>query len=118
MCHILSQVIISAMLSIQAVPASKPLKTGNKFLSIFLSSRPRWLSRMRVQLEIMRLRARSLPGPAIFFRRDKSWNIFYGQSLSSAESRMAVVSFYFGERMCTSIGKPLRGIRLARKMCG
>ena len=34
-----------------------------------------------------------------YFLRDWSWNIFYGHSLPSADSRRAVVST--GERMCT-----------------
>ena len=32
-------------------------------------------------------------GPATFFRGDWSWNIFYGHSLPSADSRRADVSF-------------------------
>ena len=55
---------------------------------------PRWLSRMRVRLVIRSLRARSSPGRAIFFRGDLSWNVFYGHSLPSVDSRRAVVSFW------------------------
>ena len=36
---------------------------------------------------------RTPPGPATFFSGDWSWNIFYGHSLPSADSRRAVVSF-------------------------
>ena len=35
-----------------------------------------------------------LPRSATFFRGDWSWNIFYGHSLPSADSRRAVVSFW------------------------
>ena len=34
------------------------------------------------------------PRSATFFRGDWSWNIFYGYSLPSADSRRAVVSFW------------------------
>ena len=34
------------------------------------------------------------PRSATFFRGDWSWNIFYGHSLPSADSRRAVVSFW------------------------
>ena len=37
---------------------------------------------------------RSLSSPATFFRRDWSWNIFYGHSLPSAGSRRDVISFW------------------------
>ena len=33
-------------------------------------------------------------GPAIFFNEDWSWNIFYGQSLPTADSRKAAASFW------------------------
>ena len=33
-------------------------------------------------------------GSATFFRGDLSWNIFYGHSLPSADTRRAVVSFW------------------------
>ena len=33
-------------------------------------------------------------GSATFFHGDWSWNIFYGRSLPSADSRRAVVSFW------------------------
>ena len=36
----------------------------------------------------------TLAGSATFFRGDRSWNIFYGHSLSSADSRTEVVSFW------------------------
>ena len=43
-------------------------------------SRPRWHSRMRVRL--------------VIFRGDWSWNIFYGHSPASADSRRTVVNFW------------------------
>ena len=46
-----------------------------------------------VQLETRRSRAQPPPRSATFFREDWSWNIFYGHSLPSADSRRAVVSF-------------------------
>ena len=57
-------------------------------------SRPRLLSPMRVRLVIRKLRIRPLSGSATFFRGDWSWNIFYGHSLLSTDSRRAVVSFW------------------------
>ena len=56
--------------------------------------RPRWRSWMRVRLETGRSRVRPPPRSATFFRGDWSWNIFYGHSLPSADSRRAVVSFW------------------------
>ena len=47
-----------------------------------------------VRLEIRRSRVHTPPRSATFFRRDWSWNIFYGHSLPSADSRRAVVSFW------------------------
>ena len=39
--------------------------------------------------------AGSIPhGSATFFREEWSWNIFYGRSRPSADSRRAVVSFW------------------------
>ena len=46
-----------------------------------------------VRLETRRSRVQPLPWSAIFFRGDWSWNIFYGQSLPSADSRRAFVSY-------------------------
>ena len=75
------------------------------------SNTVRWLSRMRVRPEVRESRVWSLPGPATFFRGDWSWNIFYGHSLLSADSRRQLsVS---GKRICTSIG-----LSLSRKKCG
>ena len=59
-----------------------------------LLCRPRWLSWMRVHLETRRSRVQPPPKSATFFRGDWSWNIFYGHSLPSADSRRAVVSFW------------------------
>ena len=47
-----------------------------------------------VRLETRRLRVQPPPRSATFFRGDWSWNIFYGHSLPSANSRRAVVSFW------------------------
>ena len=47
-----------------------------------------------VRLETKRLRVQPPPRSATFFRGDWSWNIFYGHSLPSADSRRAVVSFW------------------------
>ena len=47
-----------------------------------------------VRLETRRLRVQPPPRSATFFRGDWSWNIFYGHSLPSADSRRAVVSFW------------------------
>ena len=41
-----------------------------------------------------RIWVQSPPRLVTFFRGDWSWNIFYGHSLSSADSRRAVVSFW------------------------
>ena len=71
-------------------------------LSIYLASRPRWLSRMCIQLEIRRSWVWSPPGLASFFCGDWSWNKFYCHSLSSPDSRRTVVSFW--QKNCTSTG--------------
>ena len=47
-----------------------------------------------VRLETRRLRVQPPLRLATFFRGDWSWNIFYGHSLPSADSRRAVVSFW------------------------
>ena len=47
-----------------------------------------------VRLETRRSLAQPPPRSATFFRGDWSWNIFYGHSLPSADSRRAVVSFW------------------------
>ena len=47
-----------------------------------------------VRLETRRLGVQPPPWSATFFRGDWSWNIFYGHSLPSADSRRAVVSFW------------------------
>ena len=55
---------------------------------------PWWLSWMRIWQVIRRLRVRSWPGWQHSFLEIWSWNIFCGHSLSSADSRRAVVSFW------------------------
>ena len=45
--------------------------------------------------ETRRSRVQPPPRSATFFRGDWSWNIFYGHSLPSADSRRAVVSFWW-----------------------
>ena len=47
-----------------------------------------------VRLETRRSLVQPTPRLATFFRGDWSWNIFYGHSLPSADSRRAVVSFW------------------------
>ena len=47
-----------------------------------------------VRLETTRSRVQPPPRSATFFRGDWSWNIFYGHSLPSADSRRAVVIFW------------------------
>ena len=47
-----------------------------------------------VRLETRRSQVQPPPRSATFFRGDWSWNIFYGHSLPSADSRRAVVSFW------------------------
>ena len=47
-----------------------------------------------VRLETRRSRVQPPPRSATFFRGDWPWNIFYGHSLPSADSRRAVVSFW------------------------
>ena len=47
-----------------------------------------------VPLETRRSRVQTPPRSVTFFRGDWSWNIFYGHSLPSADSRRAVVSFW------------------------
>ena len=49
-------------------------------------------------------------GSAIFFREVWSWNIFYGNFLPSADSRMAVVSFW--RNNVHNTGYPLRVLSL------
>ena len=58
-----------------------------------LFRRPRWLG-CAVRLKTRRSRVQPPPRSATFFRGDWSWNIFYGHSLPSADSRRAVVSFW------------------------
>ena len=62
---------------------------------------PRWLSRMRVRL-VIRSRVPSPPGLATDFCGDWSQNIFWGHSLPFADSRWAVVSFWWMK--CTNAG--------------
>ena len=47
-----------------------------------------------VRLETRRSRVQPPPRSATFFHGDWSWNVFYGHSLPSADSRRAVVSFW------------------------
>ena len=66
-----------------------------------------------VRLETRRLRVQPPPMSATFFRGDWSWNIFYGHSLPSADSRRAVVSFW--RKNVHNTGWPLRGLSLPSK---
>ena len=47
-----------------------------------------------IRLETRRSRVKPPPRSATFFHGDWSWNIFYGHSLPSADSRRAIVSFW------------------------
>ena len=47
-----------------------------------------------IRLETRRLQVQPQPTSATFFRGDWSWNIFYGHSLPSADSRRAIVNFW------------------------
>ena len=66
-----------------------------------------------VRLETRRSRVQPPPRSATFFRGDWSWNIFYGHSLPSADSRRAVVSFW--RKNVHNTGYPLRGLSLSSK---
>ena len=66
-----------------------------------------------VRLETRRSRVQLPPRSATFFRGDWSWNIFYGYSLPSADSRRAVVSFW--RKNVHNTGEPLRGLSLPSK---
>ena len=92
---------------IQVSPQGLPLEFlicfhGNNLI-INEYSHPRQLSQMRVQLVTMSL-VQSLLGPAPFFHGDWSYNILYGHSLPSSDSRRAIVCFWL-----------LRGLNLLRK---
>ena len=56
-------------------------------------SQPRWLSWLRRPTGDQEVAGSTSPRSETFFRGDWSWNIFYGHSLPSADSRRAVVSF-------------------------
>ena len=75
-----------------------PIFTLNIHLILFVPvhtypSPPRWLRWMRRPNGDQEV-AGSTTAEATFFRGDWSWNIFYGHSLPSADSRRAVVSFW------------------------
>ena len=67
--------------------------TFDRFQILERSKFFRRLSRMCVRLVIRRSWVRSQPCSA-FFRDDWSWNIYYCLSLTSADPRRAVVSFW------------------------
>ena len=69
-------------------------KTCNTCRCNHFKCRPRWLSWMRRPTGDQEVADLTPPRSATFFRRDWSWNIFYGHSLPSADSRRAVVSFW------------------------
>ena len=66
-----------------------------------------------VRLETRRSRVQPPPSSATFFRGDWSWNIFYGHSFPSTDSRRAIVSFW--RKNVHSTGEPLRGLSLPSK---
>ena len=82
-------------------------------IRFFSNGRPRWRSWMRVRLQTRRSQVRPPPRSATFFRGDWSWNIFYGHSLPSADSRRAVVSFWW--KNVHNTGLPLGGLSLSSK---
>ena len=69
-----------------------------------------------VRLETRRSRVQPPPRSSTFFRRDWSWNIFYGHSFPSADSRRAAVRFW--RKNVHNTGKPLRGLSLPSKRVG
>ena len=66
----------------------------NSIVPYLYWGQPRWLSWMRAKLVIRRSAVQSLPDLVTLFCGDWSWNIFYGPSLPSYDSRRAVVSFW------------------------
>ena len=64
------------------------------FFVIQSDGRPWWLSWIRIRLETRRSQVQPPLRLATFFRGDWWWNIFYGHSLPSADSRRADVSFW------------------------
>ena len=66
-----------------------------------------------VRLETRRSRVQPPTRSATFFRGDWSWNIFYGHSLPSANSRRAVVSFW--RKNVHNTDYSLRGLSLPSK---
>ena len=79
----------------------------------YSNGRPRWLSWLRVRLETRRSRVRPPSRSATFFRGDWSWNIFYGHSHPSTDSRRAVVSFW--RKNVHNTGNSFRGLSLPSK---
>ena len=75
--------------------------------------RPRWLSWMCRPTDDQEVLGSTPAEVGNIFRRDWSWNIFYGHSLPSADSRRAVVSFW--RKNVHNTGKPLRGLSLPSK---
>ena len=66
-----------------------------------------------VRLETRRSRVQPPPRSATFFLGDWSWNIFYGHSLPSPDSRRAFVSCW--RKNVHNTGQPLRGLSLPSK---
>ena len=79
-CHILC----SYLLEWQPVPTLSSAPVLNWLLSV------KWLSWMRIPLVIRRLQVRHLPGRQHSFMEIWLWNIFYGHSIPSGDSRRAV----------------------------
>ena len=86
---------------------------GISWVSSLIAGLTVWLSWMRVQLVIRRLQIRLPLDWQHSFKEIWSWNIFYCHSLPSADSRRAVVSFWW--KNVHNTGQPLRGLSLPSK---
>ena len=71
------------------------------FTAIFFGLPDSVAQSMRVRLMIRRSRARFPSGPGTFFPGDWSWNIFYGHSFPSADSRRAVIPGFLAKECRT-----------------
>ena len=85
--------------SIDCVTLCMKQGVGSHSYTMIFFCRPRWLSWMRRPTGDQEVAGSTSPPPpprsATFFRGDWPWNIFYGHSLPSTDSRRAVVSFWW-----------------------